>query len=62
MKTSVQPNVGNFIDSLREIGYSTEVAVADLIDNSITVNSSLIKIYTVVKPKITFAVLDNENV
>jgi len=30
----IRPNVGNFIESLREIGYSTEVAVADLLDNS----------------------------
>lgn len=60
MKTEkVPPNVGNFIDSLREIGYSTEVAVADLIDNSVTANSSVIKIYAVIKPQIIFAILDN---
>ncbi|MFV8271483.1 ATP-binding protein [Flavobacterium sp. GT2N3] len=57
----VSPNVGNFIDSLREIGYSTEVAVADLIDNSITANSSEIYIYAVTKPCISFAILDNGN-
>lgn len=55
----VSPNVGNFIDSLREIGYSTEVAVADLIDNSITANSSEIHIYAVTKPILSFAILDN---
>ncbi|MDP3680040.1 MAG: ATP-binding protein [Flavobacterium sp.] len=55
----VSPNVGNFIDSLREIGYSTEVAVADLIDNSITANSSEIYIYAVTKPILAFAILDN---
>lgn len=60
MKTEkVPPNVGNFIDSLREIGYSTEVAVADLIDNSVTANSSVIKIYAIIKPQVTFAILDN---
>lgn len=60
MKTQIiSPNVGNFIDSLREIGYSTEVAVADLIDNSITANSSEIHIYAVTKPNISFALLDN---
>lgn len=55
----VSPNVGNFIDSLREIGYSTEVAVADLIDNSITANSTEIQIYAVTKPILSFAILDN---
>ncbi|RWX02205.1 ATP-binding protein [Flavobacterium cerinum] len=60
MKTeTVRPNVGHFIDSLREIGYSTEVAVADLIDNSITAESSEVKIYAVTKPDIYFAILDN---
>lgn len=55
----VRPQIGNFLDSLREIGYSTEVAVADLIDNSITASSSEIYIYTVPKPKPVFALLDN---
>lgn len=62
MKTEiVPPNVGNFIESLREIGYSTEVAVADLLDNSITAESSEIKIYAVTKPNVSFAILDNGN-
>ena len=56
---TVRPNIGNFIDSLREIGYSTEVAVADLIDNSITADSSEIHIYAVTKPILSFAILDN---
>ncbi|MGV3589869.1 MAG: ATP-binding protein [Adhaeribacter sp.] len=60
MKTeTVNPNVANFIESLRDIGYSTEVAVADLIDNSITANSSNIQIYTVAKPTMIFCLLDN---
>lgn len=57
----VSPNIGNFIGSLRELGYSTEVAVADLIDNSITAESSEIKIYAVTKPCLSFAILDNGN-
>lgn len=62
MKTeTVRPNLGNFVDSLREIGYSIEVAVADLIDNSITAASTEIKIYAVTKPVLSFAVLDNGN-
>lgn len=62
MKTeTVRPNVGHFIETLRELGYSTEVAIADLIDNSITAESSEIKIYAVTKPSISFVILDNGN-
>jgi hypothetical protein len=57
--TIVNPNVQNFILSLRDIGYSFEVAVADLIDNSITAKSSLIKIYSVSEPNLIFCLLDN---
>ena len=55
----VNPNVCNFIESLRDIGYSFEVAVADLIDNSITANASEIKIYSVTNPNFIFCLLDN---
>ena len=43
----VDPNITNFIGSLRDIGYSFEVAVADLVDNSITAKSNSIIVYTV---------------
>jgi len=55
----VNPNVCNLIESLRDIGYSFEVAVADLIDNSITANASEIKIYSVTNPNFIFCLLDN---
>lgn len=55
----VNPNVKNFVQSLRDIGYSFEVAVADLIDNSITAKASQVKIYTVAEPKLIFSLLDN---
>ena len=55
----VDPNVGNFIESIRDIGYSFEVAVADLVDNSITAGASQVKIYLAPYPQITFAMLDN---
>ncbi len=55
----VAPNVENFVDYLRDIGYSFEVAVADLIDNSITAKANNIQIYTVAKPDLIFALLDN---
>ena len=55
----VNPNVGNFIESIRDIGYSFEVAVADLIDNSITAGCSDVKIVMVPYPEFEFAILDN---
>jgi hypothetical protein len=55
----VNPNVTNLIESLRDIGYSFEVAVADLIDNSITAKAKSIKIYTVSNPEPIFCMLDN---
>ncbi len=41
---SALPNPRNLIHALRDIGYSLETAIADIIDNSITANSSEIKI------------------
>lgn len=55
----VNPNVANFVKSLRDIGYTFEVAVADIIDNSISAGANNIKIYAVQNPKPLFCVLDN---
>ena len=55
----VNPNVSNFIKSLRDIGYTFEIAVADILDNSITANASYIEIYAIPKPQIKFEILDN---
>src|SRR5262245_41977441 len=57
----VEPNWKNFTESLRDIGYSFEIAVADLIDNCITARASFISIYTVVQPKLIFTLLDDGN-
>jgi hypothetical protein len=55
----VEPNVRNFIKSLRDVGYTFEIAAADIIDNSITDGASLIEIYAVPKPELKFEILDN---
>lgn len=39
------PNPKNLIHSLRDIGYSLETAMADIIDNSITANASKVNIF-----------------
>jgi hypothetical protein len=55
----VQPVVSNFIKSLRDIGYTFEVAVADVLDNSITAKANNIYISCLPNPKTTFTLLDD---
>jgi hypothetical protein len=60
MKTQiVNPNLGNFVKSLRDVGYTFEIAVADILDNCITAKASTVKIYTVAEPEVIFSILDN---
>jgi len=60
MKTQiVNPNIRNFIKSLRDVGYTFEIAVADIIDNSITANASRVMIHCVAHPEIVFSMFDN---
>ena len=42
---TVRPVLSVFLSSLRDIGYSFETALADLVDNSISANAENIKIY-----------------
>ncbi|MDX5883529.1 ATP-binding protein [Bacillus cereus group sp. BfR-BA-00999] len=60
MKTEiVQPKVSNFIKSLRDVGYTFEVAVADILDNSITAKAKNIQISCVPNPNTVFTLLDD---
>jgi hypothetical protein len=60
LKTEVvQPIVSNFIKSLRDIGYSFEVAVSDVLDNSITAKAKNIKICCIPDPTTVFTLLDD---
>lgn len=60
MKTEVvNPNLSNFVKSLRDVGYTFEIAVADILDNCITAKASEVKIYTVAEPEMIFTMLDN---
>lgn len=43
----VNPNIANFVTSIRDVGYTFEIAVADVIDNSLSANATHIEIYTV---------------
>jgi len=60
MKTEkVQPNVANFIKSIRDVGYTFDVAIADIIDNSISVKAINIKILALSQPNLLVNILDN---
>jgi hypothetical protein len=62
MKTQiVPPNVGNFVKSLRDIGYTLEIAIADILDNSISANAKHVQIYALEKPDMLFCILDDGN-
>ncbi|MGL5125194.1 MAG: ATP-binding protein [Fusobacteriaceae bacterium] len=53
----VEPNVGNFIMSLRDIGYNLEIAIADILDNSISAKAKNIDINCIDNKKLS--ILDN---
>lgn len=55
----VNPNIANFIQSIRDVGYSFEVAVADIIDNSVAAKAKNIEILCFHNPKPYFAILDD---
>lgn len=56
---TVQPNIKNFIKSLRDIGYSFDIAVADIVDNSITASAKNIDIQIIPEPELSFELLDD---
>ena len=54
----VQPILSLFLSSLRDIGYSFEMALADLVDNSISASAANIYLYAL--PSIDMlAILDD---
>lgn len=53
------PNLTNFLSSFREIGYLTEVAIADILDNSVSAKASVIKITAVENPNKKISICDN---
>lgn len=60
MKTEiVEPVLGNFISSLRDIGYTFEIAVADVLDNSIAASAKTIRIQALAEPEPSFAMFDD---
>jgi len=50
-QVEVEPNISNFITSLRDIGYSFDTAIADIIDNSISAGAKIVDIFASGKEK-----------
>lgn len=60
MFESSLPSAKNLIHALRDIGYSLETAIADIIDNSISANASIINIHINFDYKKSYlAIIDN---
>lgn len=55
----VNPVLGNFISSLRDVGYNFEIAVADVLDNSISASAKIVKIEALSDPEPSFAMFDD---
>ena len=53
------PNAAALMQSLRDIGYELDTALADLVDNSITASASLVDIVFDIKPETKVAIIDN---
>lgn len=55
----IRPDVSNFIKSLRDVGYTFEIALADIIDNSITAQATEVHIFAKKEPSLSVSILDN---
>lgn len=55
----VPPRASVLIESMRDIGYSLETAIADVIDNSITAGARNIDLFAAPSPKPLIAVVDD---
>lgn len=55
----IRPNIKNFIKSLRDMGYTFEIALADIIDNSLSAGADEISIETFENPNFIMTLLDN---
>jgi hypothetical protein len=59
-REKLAPSAASLSESLRDIGYTLETAIADLIDNSITAGATIVKIYIDSNnPKPVISIVDN---
>lgn len=59
MNEIIKPNLSNFIKSLRDFGYNFQIALADIVDNSIAAESKNILIETESDPNAKLSILDD---
>lgn len=59
MNEIIKPNLSNFIKSLRDFGYNFQIALADIVDNSIAAESKNILIETESDPSAKLSILDD---
>lgn len=55
----VNPNISNFINSIRDIGYNFNIAVSDLLDNCLDAGARNIEIIGLIKPEMFLEILDD---
>lgn len=55
----VDPNISNFINSIRDVGYNFNIAVSDLIDNCLDASARNIEILGLDKPELLLEILDD---
>ena len=55
------PNAEAMVESIRSLGYDLGIAIADIIDNSITAQATKIDIYAAPEPKMIVGILDDGN-
>src|SRR5690554_6157264 len=58
MKLSIQPSV-NLVESMRDMGYTLETALADIIDNSVSAEARNIHIYALPSLPLRVAIVDD---
>jgi hypothetical protein len=59
-EVNLPPKASSLAESMRDIGYSLEAAIADIIDNSITASASKVSIwFDTDKSNIRFSIVDN---
>src|SRR5690554_7361530 len=54
------PSASSLLESMRDIGYSLETALADLVDNSISADARIVEIYCIPSEEVPYvAIIDD---
>lgn len=55
----LMPSAASILQSMRDIGYTLDTAVADIIDNSIAASATKVELVFLTKPLLRFLIIDN---